>query len=113
MSNVEGEEPDGSEFMPLLLGGDGGGDGSVPVPRPRDVGKPFDPDPIRELNRTVLAIGSFALFSITVIGLLVAVMCGRPWSELGDAAAVLLPAVSAVTATSLAFFFAIEKKRRR
>jgi Kef-type K+ transport system membrane component KefB len=81
---------------------------------PVDVGRPFNPDPVRELNRTILAIGSFALFAVVVLMILAAVvLLGKSWQDIEPIAAVLLPAVSALTSTTLAFFFVIERHRGR
>lgn len=82
-------------------------------PRPKDVGHPYDPSRERERNRTILAIGSFGLFAVVILTLLFASVFGREWSQLAQAASVLLPAVSAVSATALAFFFAGEKRKRK
>ena len=88
---------------------------SAPQPKhPVDVGKPFNPDPVRELNRTILAIGSFGLFAAVVLILLAAVVFGnKSLTVIEPLAAVLLPAVSALTSTSLAFFFVIERQKGR
>ena len=84
------------------------------IPRPRDVGRPFDPAPTRERNRTILAIGSFSLFALVVLSFAAATLFfGRAWSEIAPAASGLLPAVSAVTAGAITFFFTNERKDGR
>ena len=77
-----------------------------------DKGEPFNPAPQRERNRTLLAIGSFSLFSVVVLTFLFAVVAGQTWSRLELAAAVLLPAVSTITSVAIAFFFSLEHTRK-
>lgn len=83
------------------------------TPHPVDKGKPFNPDPTRERNRTLLALGSFILFGVVILTFLFAVVFGeRTWKDLEIAAAVLIPSVSTVASVAIAFFFSLEHARK-
>lgn len=74
-------------------------------------GARFDPEPAREKTRGVLAGGSFALLTVTVLTTLGVVASGtRTWNEMQGVAASVLPAVLSVVGTTLGFYFGTKSR---
>lgn len=83
----------------------------VPVP---SAGPPYNPEPHRELLRSVIALASLALFAAVVLMLLSAVIFrGQSWSDVQGPAAALLPTVTGVVSAALGFYFFTGEQTRR
>ena len=102
-------EPD-DEFD-RFLDNDDYGPADVPdaVLPPRD--HPYDPEPVREEQRSFLAKFGIILFSVTVLLLAVPVVAGwRTWEQVQGLAAAILPTVSGIVSSTVVFYYSGSKK---